>query len=739
MDQMLAKLTLTVGALTAAVLLPGAGLAQTPARPAEQQQQQQQTPPPPPQQQQQGSQQQQQSQQQQVPPVTQTVEVVATKLPESPHEVPASIEVFTGDQLHDLGATTLRDAMSLASGVEIAPGSDGGPASAVPEFWGLREFDAFLLVVDGVPWGGAFNPSLTSLSLRDVERVEVLRGAAPVTYGATSFVGVIYVVHKPGTENRSYASANLGTLSSGGVSADLAMPSHGDWKSRLSADFGREGYKDPRTSYSRGHALWRTSKTEADRNMYFSADLNILRQHPASPTSREGTALSANTPLDANYNPASAFMNENRVALNWGTERPFMQDTILSVTASYTHTSRDQFRGFLQTVDNVPDNAMGLREKIGINDIYADAHLTFPEHRNLQLVAGADFLHGKGSATGATFDYTVPLGGVPATTVTEPTTLDLRSEDRREFLGGYAVGEWKPRERLTVSAGLRLNITFEEGGEGESASAPADQKDQGVTHVRPGLSVGAIYGLWEQGVNHVRVFGDYRNTFKPAAFDFGLGEGEGEGETGDRILEPETAQSFEGGVKVRALDARVDLEASVFRMDFNNLVVASIVGGLPALTNAGKTRFQGFELSADYRMPRAVTGRLTYSFHDGTFVDYVQEFDGVNQQLAGNRFEMSARHLLSASLIVSPSIGYFGSFVLKYTGNRYLDKRNRALAPAFVTIDLGAGYRFEKYEIRIDARNISDRRDPLSESELGDAQYYRMTPRQIRITLGVRF
>jgi TonB family protein len=57
-----------------------------------------------------------------------------------------------------LGARDLRSALSSAIGVEIAPGGDSGPASSVPDFWGLKEFDAFLLVVDGVPWGGAFNP-----------------------------------------------------------------------------------------------------------------------------------------------------------------------------------------------------------------------------------------------------------------------------------------------------------------------------------------------------------------------------------------------------------------------------------------------------------------------------------------------------------------------------------------------------------------------------------------------------
>ena len=97
------------------------------------------------------------------PPVKEQIEVVATRLPETPHEVPASIEVIDGDTLRAMGATTLQDALSLAAGVVVAPGGDAGPAGAVPEFWGLREFDAFLLVVDDIPWGGAFNPALTTL------------------------------------------------------------------------------------------------------------------------------------------------------------------------------------------------------------------------------------------------------------------------------------------------------------------------------------------------------------------------------------------------------------------------------------------------------------------------------------------------------------------------------------------------------------------------------------------------
>src|SRR5439155_3723237 len=245
-------------------------------------------------------------------------------------------------------------------------------------------------------------------------------------------------------------------------------------------------------------------------------------------------------------------------------------------------------------------------------------------------------------------------------------------------------------------------------------------------------SIGATFTVWERAVDHVKLFGNYRNTFKPAAFDFSLAENEG-------VLDPETSNSVEGGVKARGAGGRVDLEASMFRMAFTNLVTATVVDGLPALINSGRTRFQGFEVAAAVRGPHAVSGRFTYSLHDGKFVDFVQAFDGVPTQLGGNRFEMSARHLASGVLVVAPERGVIGDVIVKYSGDRYLNKRNTALATPFTTVDVGGGYRVGQYEIRVDGRNLGDRRDPVAESELGDAQYYRMFPRSVRVTVGVRF
>ena len=174
-------------------------------------------------------------------------------------------------------------------------------------------------------------------------------------------------------------------------------------------------------------------------------------------------------------------------------------------------------------------------------------------------------------------------------------------------------------------------------------------------------------------------------------------------------------------------------------MDFKNLVTATVVGGLPSLQNAGSTRFQGFEMAADARGGHSVSARATYSFHDGKFVDFVQGFGDVNTQLAGKRFEMSARNLFTTGLIVAPASGFVGDVIVKYVGDRFLNKRNTALAEPFTTVDIGAGYRLNRWELRVDGRNLGNRRDAVSESELGDAQYYRLTARRVDASFGVRF
>ena len=648
------------------------------------------------------------------------VQVVATRTPEAPHDVPASIEVISGADLRARGVTTLQDALSLAAGVSIAPGGDNGPASAVPEFWGLREFDAFLLVVDGIPWGGALNPALATLSLRDVERIEVLRGPAPVTFGATSFVGVIHVVHNAAAESTSYLSTAGANYGSGSLAADIALPLGTAWKSRLSVDYDQLGFADPRTSYSRGHALWRAGKTEKDSKTWFSADVNVLRQDPASPQPRDGATLSSLVPLDANHNPAGAYLDEDRVNIAGGSERPVLHGATWGTTASFTHSSQRILRGFLTMLSQTPNNASGFRENIEVNDLYADTHILWPAVSNFRFMSGADALYANGNAEGATFFYTALLKGSTAPFANVPSTFGLDAKDQRLFLGVYGSSEWRPDARLTLSAGLRLNATSESQGEGT------------VSNTRLSGSLGAMYSLWENGADHVRVFANARDAFKPAAFDFSLAESGG-------ILAPETSLSYEAGLKARTMDGILDFEASAFKMDLENMVTSTVVNNLPALMNTGHTRFQGFELAMDARLAHAVYARASYSSHDAKFVDFVQAFDGVPMQLAGNRVEMSPSSLWSMGVSLAPEEGFIASAGVNYTGDRFMNMRNSAPLPGFSTFDAGVGYRTGRWEFRVDGRNLGNSRAVVSESEFGDAQYYRMTAQTFRAGVVMKY
>jgi iron complex outermembrane receptor protein len=146
-------------------------------------------------------------------------------------------------------------------------------------------------------------------------------------------------------------------------------------------------------------------------------------------------------------------------------------------------------------------------------------------------------------------------------------------------------------------------------------------------------------------------------------------------------------------------------------MDFENLVTATVVNGLPALINAGKTRFKGVELEGRINFTDDLKGQFSYARHDAKFRDFVQAFDGVPTQLAGKR----------------------------YVGDRFLNKRNTALADAYTTWSAGLGYRYDKWLVRVDGENLNDERSPVAESELGDAQYYRLPARAFRLTLGTSF
>ncbi len=672
-----------------------------------------------------------------VPQPSAVVEVTATRFPEDPAKVPASITVFSAKELTDRGATDLRSALALAAGVFIAPGGDGGPASSVPEFWGLKEFDAFLLVVDGVPWGGAFNPALSTLSLEGVERIEVQRGAAPVMYGATSFVGVIHIIRSLPADQPEVARLSLGTHGSFGAGASVRLPSWAGVDSSLTVDHDQQGFDDARTEFKRSHLLWRNRTHALDGVLRFDLEGAKVDQQPASPFPRVGKVLTDQVPLDANHNPAGAFLNDRRFTLTTGYDRTLGDATLWTTTLSVARARQDVFRGFLTDVVTAFPNAHGFRERIDLTDAYFESHLTWTRSADLKVVTGVDHLHGQGVGRGGDFDYLVNLDGSnPPSGAAYPNLADVRIDDRRDFLGAYVFAQWQVVPRLVLEGGLRLNRTEEtrriylldlQGG-GPTAPPP-DSK----SFTRLSGSAGATWTAWQSGEDRMNFFAGIRNTFKPGAMDFGL-------DSGAKILDPETALSYDLGLKAEVMNRRLALEVSGFLMDFQNLVVPQSVNGSPTLTNSGSSRFQGVEGSAVYRFTSDVTTRLAYSYHDSRFRDYQKDFgDGTLTQLAGKRLEMSPYHLGGLGLAYAPVKGLTATAEMNYVGAVFLNQRNTAPTGGYATYAASLGWRERTWDLRLSGQNLTDRRKPIAESELGDAQYYILPGRQMTLSVRYRF
>ena len=65
-------------------------------------------------------------------------------------------------------------------------------------------------------------------------------------------------------------------------------------------------------------------------------------------------------------------------------------------------------------------------------------------------------------------------------------------------------------------------------------------------------------------------------------------------------------------------------------------------------------------------------------------------------------------------------------------GRRFLNKGNSVTAEDYTAIDARVGWKFAGgWGAFVEGENLTDRRDPVTESELGDAQFYRMPGRRI--------
>ena len=125
------------------------------------------------------------------------VVVTATLVPIATAAPTATVTVLTGDDLRAQGISRVLDALRLVPGAEVvASGSFGSQTSL---FLRGGNSNYVRVLVDGVSVndaGGAFD--FSTLTVDNIDRIEVVRGPASVLYGSDAVTGVIQLFTRDG-------------------------------------------------------------------------------------------------------------------------------------------------------------------------------------------------------------------------------------------------------------------------------------------------------------------------------------------------------------------------------------------------------------------------------------------------------------------------------------------------------------------------------------------------------------
>lgn len=138
-----------------------------------------------------------------------------SRLQQQPDTVAAAVTVIDRETIRASGARTIPQVLRLVPGFQV--GSVNGYTSSVTYHGLADEYSrrmqvlldgqsVFNRLVGGVSW------EVLPVDVRDIERIEVVRGPNSVTYGANAFLGVINIITRhPGAATGTHASVNAGS------------------------------------------------------------------------------------------------------------------------------------------------------------------------------------------------------------------------------------------------------------------------------------------------------------------------------------------------------------------------------------------------------------------------------------------------------------------------------------------------------------------------------------------------
>lgn len=631
------------------------------------------------------------------------------------------------------------------------------------------------LTVDNIPY---LNKDNYDFDITDIESIEVLRGAQSILNGRNTMGGQINIrTLSPMRAKGLRASAEYGTANTvkasasyyGKLSETLGMSLSGQYKH--SDGYYRNAYNGSKTGRENSGSLrWKTAWQPLDRlSINNTAVVTTGRQHGYPYASAETGIISY---ADTCAYKRTSFADAVTVA--WAGKRVVVT-SISSV--QYLDDCMDLDQDFL------PDDYFTLqqarREWVVTEDLF-----TRGSRGDYSWLGG---VYGFYKSTDMDAPVTFKDTGISQLIEKHRNEYNpdypIRWDSRRFVLGsnfdmssgGFALyhestfraGDWR------IEAGLRLDIEktslkyhsftntgyttmhiLPDGGEEVYSHTPVDIDDHGdISHTYVEL-------LPKFTISHSGDFEPYftfSKGYKAGGYNtqmfsdvlqqriMGL-MGMSELYSFDKVVayKPEKSFNYELGAHWRIPSARLKVDAALFLIDCRNQQLTVFPKGTTTgrmMTNAGRTRSMGVEISGTWQASDDVSARVSYGFTNATFRKYN---DGRNDY-RGKRVPYAPSNTLFAQLswratpLSFNGITPTATAAVRCAGNIYWNETNTVSQPFYCLPSLSLGLEAEHWSLRLNAENLSDTRyNTFYFVSIGNAFLQRGLPRILSASLRVK-
>ena len=586
---------------------------------------------------------------------TQPADIVVTaqKREERLQDVPLAVTVISGEAIAASGAVNIENAQYLVPTLNFRKSGSAINQSLFLRGVGTSTFSiagepSVSTVVDGVVFsraGEAFS------DLVDIDRIEVLRGPQGTLFGKNASAGVVNIVTKrPGDVAGGYVEGGFffGNGDEYRARAAIDLPLGPTVRSRVTGFYGTyQGNVRNVTTGGRVNGFERygvrgivVAEPTPDLTLTLIGDYRKADDDCCGEVIGVGPTAAAATPLvTSGVLPTPRGDRTRRLAQNlitrtieesWGgsfqVDATLAEQTVTAITSYREYDNREirdgdflpaAFVGFPQLHDDGPPVSDTFTQQV---------RLTSPGDRFFTYTVGAFYSHADTERTFTRRDIVctgvplTPCSATPATVTTPSGTANFGSTFKN--LAFYGQGELNLTDALRLIGGVRYTndelsvfhqrVTTLAGpginpGFGPFRGKTTNDNWSGKAGAQYEFSGAATaYASWTRG-------------YKGPAFNvfFNLGA------TGTNVIEPETSDSYEAGLKTSLLDGRLVLNAAAFYAKYRNFQANNpdplTIGGVTTLvtrfTNAGTVSTRGGELDVLFRpVPDlSISGGVAYA------------------------------------------------------------------------------------------------------------------------------